>query len=205
MTGHGFEPPEIREWSIAAVKLLQGVVYYDEGPVWDNLLRNQSRLEDYFAAIGLRLIIDEPEGFAYVRQLDSEDDGDLPEGYETLPKLFRRTRLTYDATLLCVILREELRRFEDEDVDNERCVVPTEEMFEQWKSFFAAAHDEVRLKRSFDTALKKLDELKFVRRFSKEPEEWEIRRILKARLTAAELEKLKDELVAAQKRRASTS
>lgn len=195
-----FDPPAFREWNPAAVRLLQGVVYHDDGPVWDVVLRSQSRLEDYFAAIGLRLIIDEPEGFAYLRQLTSEDDGELPEGYETLPKLFRRIRLSYDATLLCVLLREELRRFEEEEVDNERCVVATAELFEQWKSFFAFEHDEVRLKRTLETALKKLEELKFVRPFGTKSDEWEVRRILKARLTAADLEKLKTELVEARSR-----
>lgn len=193
-----FDLPDIQEWSLAAVRLLQGVVYHDDGPVWDVILRYTSRLEDYFAAIGLRLIIDEPEGFAYVRQLDVDHDGELPGGYDALPKLFRRVRLSYDATLLCVLLREELRRFEEEDVDNERCVVPTLELLEQWKSFFTYEHDDVRLKKKLDAALKKLDDLKFVRRFSDEPEEWEVRRILKARLSAAELEKLKLALIEAQ-------
>lgn len=192
-----FDPPEVHEWSLAAVRLLQGVVYHDDGAPWDLLLRFTSRLEEYFAAIGLRLVVDEPEGFAYVRQLDPDDDGELPAGYDTLPRLYRRVRLSYDATLLCVLLRDELRRFEEEDVDNERCVVSTSELFEQWKSFFTSEHDEVRLKKALDTALRKLDDLRFVRRFSEEPEEWEIRRILKARLSAAELEKLKLALIEA--------
>ena len=192
--------PELHEWSPAAIRLLQGVVYHDDTPTWDLLLRYRSRLEDGFAAVALRLVVDEPEGFAYVRQVDAEQDGELPASYEGLPKLFHRVRLTYDATLLCVLLREELRRFEDEDVDNERCVISTLDLFEQWKAFFTTEHDDLRLRRTLGTALNKLDELKFVRRFSEEPEEWEVRRILKARLSAAELEKLKAALLAAQAR-----
>jgi len=42
----------------------------------------------------------------FMRQL-TEDE--LPDGYDRLPKVFRRTRLGYDETLLCVLLREELR------------------------------------------------------------------------------------------------
>ena len=62
----------------------------------------------------------------------------------------------------------------------------------------------MRMRKGLDAALKTLEGLKFVRCFGKEPEEWEIRRILKARLTAADLESLKDQLLAAAGRRNGT-
>ncbi len=114
--------PEPAEWSAAAVRLLQGVVYHDDNqPVWDTLLRSVSPLTDYFGKLGLLLIVDEADGMAYLRQLDEED---VPPEYQGIPRLFRRTPLGYDTTLLCVLLRDALRIFEEEDVQNERCVVP---------------------------------------------------------------------------------
>jgi hypothetical protein len=110
--------PEFREWSIAAVRLLQGAVYAGEPRVWDIVLSAKSHLEGYFGRLGLLFVVDESEGLAYLRQVS---DDELPDGYDGLPKLFRKTRLSYDATLLCVLLREELRRFEEEDVH--RCAV----------------------------------------------------------------------------------
>jgi hypothetical protein len=47
-----------------------------------------------------------------------------------------------------------------------------------------------------------LQDLGFVRKFSDEPETWEVRRILKARLPVAELEDLKARLRSAGERRA---
>lgn len=186
--------PEFRDWSIAAVRLLQGVVYSDDNAAWDLVLSSRSRLEEYFARLGLLLVIDEPEGFAFLRQLTEDEQ---PDGYDRLPKLFRRSRLSYDATLLCVLLRDELRRYEDEDVHNERCVVATAALFEQWRTFFPRHADEVKLRKGLDSALRTLDDLKFIRKMTPEPEEWEIRRILKARLPAAELENLRGQLAAA--------
>jgi hypothetical protein len=186
--------PEFRPWSIAAVRLLQGVVYSDDARTWDLVLSNQSPLANHFGRLGLLLVIDEPEGLAYLRQLA---ESELPPEYETLPKLFRKSRLGYDPTLLCVLLREELRRYEEEDVHNERCVVEAAMLFEAWKTFFPPQHDEVKQRREFSAALTKLEDLGFVRRFSEEPEAWEIRRILKARLPVAELESLKAQLLAA--------
>ncbi len=200
-TDTGASLPELEDWSIAAVRLMQGVVYADDGPVWDIVLSHQSRLEDYFARLGLLMVLDEPEGFAYLRQLDEDE---LPAGYERLPKLFHKSRLSYDATLLCVVLRDELRRFEEEDVHNERCIVAGAELFEQWKTFFPPDQDEVRLRKGLESALKTLDGLKFVRQVAKEPAEWEVRRVLKARLSAADLESLREQLSAAANRRADS-
>lgn len=194
--------PEFREWSVAAVRLLQGAVYADDPRIWDILLRWQSPLESYFGRLGLLLVVDEAEGLAYLRQA-SEDE--LPDGYEKMPKLFRKTRLSYGATLLCVLLREELRRFEEEDVHNERCVVEAVSIFDQWTTFFPSEGDEVRQRREFSQTLAKLEDLGFICKFNRsneEPEAWEIRRILKARLPAAELECLKTELLSAASRKA---
>ncbi len=182
--------PAYKDWSVAAVRLLQGPIYSDDA-AWDLALRFQSPLTDYFARIGLVLVVDEPEGMAYLRQLADDEAGDE---YQHLPRLFRRTRLGYDATLLCVLLRDELRRFEEEDVDNRRCVVAQTEMFEAWKTFFPISEDEVRLQKSLDAALKKLEALHFISRFGDTSGSWEVRRILKARLPVAELERLREQL-----------
>src|SRR5580700_8942693 len=120
-----------------------------------------------------RLIVDEGEGFAFLRQLEDSDLENV-RGYDQLPKLFRKKRLSYDATLLCVLLREELRRFEEEEVENARCAVLTGELFEKWKTFFPEAHDEMKSRRAMNAAMTTLEELKFIREFTKEPQEWEI-------------------------------
>lgn len=192
------ELPEFREWSMGAVRLLQGVVYADDEPVWPIVCSHRSRLDEYFARIGLALIVDEAEGFAFLRQLEEDESG---PGYDALPKLFRKSRLSYDATVLCMLLRDELRRFEEEELESQRCVVKTSNLFELWKAFFPASTDEVKLSKTLRTAMNDLEELKFIRRFTDEPEEWEIRRILKARTPVSTLELLLAQLRAAYERR----
>lgn len=186
--------PAYKDWSLAAVRLLQGAVYSDDA-AWDLVLRYQTPLVSYFARIGLLLVVDEPEGLAYIRQL-AEDE--CTDEYQNLPRLFRRTRLGYETTLLCVLLREHLRRFEEEDLDSHRCVVEQSELLESWKSFFTSSEDEVRLQKTLDTAFRKLEGLKFVSRFGDATGCWEVRRVLKARLPVAELERLKEQLQTAQ-------
>ena len=180
------------EWSVVAIRLLQGVVYHDDSADnWDLLLRSVSPLTDYFGKLGLYLIVDETDGMAYLRQPEDEE---VPPEFDHLPRLFRRTPLGYDATLLCILLRDELRRFEEEDVQNERCVIEQSVLLAVWRAFFPDDSDEVRLNRALGSALRKLEDLKFVRQFEKEPASWEVRRILKARLPLDDLERLRKSL-----------
>jgi hypothetical protein len=182
--------PEFKEWSIVAAKLLQGCIYNDEEHAWAITLRWQSQLESYFARIGLVLVVNEADGMAYLRQLtEGESDG----GYDKIPRLFRRVALSYETTLLCVVLRDALRRFE-EDVDHERCIVEVDALLETWKTFFPDGEDELKLRKQLEKNLRKLDEFRFVRRFGDDGNSWEVRPILKARLPLSELEKLRDQL-----------
>lgn len=185
------ELPEFRERGIAAIRLLQGVIYADDAPTWTILLENESDLSDYFNLIGMHLVIDRGEGLAYLKQLDEHERS---SGYERLPKLFRKTPLGYEATILCVLLRDEYRRFEDEDLDNQRCVVSVEALFELWKTFFPAASDEINLRKGLLKAMSQLEKLKFVQSVKANVDSWEVRKLLKARLTIDQLEDLRSRL-----------
>jgi len=190
------DPQHIPEqWSPVAVRLLQGVVYGDDhADLWDTLLANVSTLSEYFAKIGLSLIVDESDAMAYLRQIDEEDSAtDSP----VVPRLFRRTPLGYDATLLCVLLRDELRQYEEEDVRNDRCVILQSDLLALWEAFYPDEKDEVKLNRQLSGTLRKLEDLRFVRLFEKDPPSWEIRRILKARVPLADLERLRSSLAVA--------
>lgn len=189
------ELPEFRERGIAAIRLLQGVIYAEDELTWAILLSNESDLADYFNQIGMSLVVDRGEGLAYLQQFgDDERSG----GYERLPKLFRKSSLGYEATLLCVLLRDEYRKFEDEDLDNERCVVSVEQMFELWKTFFPADSDEITLRKGLLKAIHQIEKLKFVYNVKSDADSWEVRKLLKARVPIDELERLSDRLTGNQ-------
>jgi len=187
-----------RDWNAAAVWLLKGVVDTSDARTWGLVLSNISQLETFFLQLGLLLVVDEAEGLAYLRQFTPEE---APGGYDAMPKLFHSTRLSYAQTMLCVLLREEYRRFEDGDTINEKCVVPAATLLAQWKALMPPEGDDVKLARQMTATLRRLEELGFVREFSKKPRTWEVRRALKARLPAADLEHLKNQLLAVLKQR----
>jgi hypothetical protein len=181
------------DWSGVAVRLLQGVLYHDDSEEsWEILLRNVTPLSDFFAKLGLLLVVDEADAMAYLRQFDEEE---WPTGYPDIPRLFRRQPLSYETTLLCVLLRDELRRFEEQEVFSDRCIVPQSDLIPVWQAFFPAEQDAVKLNRQLGTALRKIEDMKFVKQFEKEPPTWEVRRILKARVPLEDLERLRQSLV----------
>lgn len=185
------ELPKFKDRGVAAVHLLRGVVYEDDEATWALVLGNESDLSDYFSQVGLAMVVDRAEGIAYLRQFTDDERAD---GYERLPRLFKRTPLGYEATLLCVLLRDEYRRFEEDDLDNERCVVGLDALFDLWKSFFPAAADEMTLRKKLVATLNQLDKLKFVSRLKDDGDSWEVRKLLKARLPIDELERLRERL-----------
>jgi len=136
-------------------------------------------------------VIDRADGLAFLKQID---DSERTGGYERLPRLFRKTPLGYEATLLCVLLRDEYRRFEDEDLDNARCVVRVTALFELWKTFFPAQSDELALRKSLMKSIHQLEKLKFVKAMKSDNDAWEVRKLLKARIPLGELEDLLEQM-----------
>lgn len=194
-------PPPV-PWSAAAVRLLHGIVYHDDpGDGWERILAGLTPLSDYFARVGLMLVVNEEDGFAYLRQIETEE---FPPEYPSLPKMFRSVRLSFEASLLCVLLREELRQFEEEIHPDGRCVVTQASLLEVWGTLIPGEFDAVRLNRNLSGQLRKLEELKFVRLYEKTPPSWEVRRILKARLSLAEMERLRSDLEAELQRRGAS-
>src|SRR5688500_1798155 len=63
--------------SSVIVPLLKGVLYQADKPdLWNSLLNLQSRVRDYVQIMGLELMLDESEGYAFLRTRPSEEDED---------------------------------------------------------------------------------------------------------------------------------
>jgi hypothetical protein len=177
----------------AAIKLLQGVLYADDTSAWNTLLTHQTTLSDYFGRIGLRLIVNEADGFAYLQQPDYETD----EGQTIpLPRLTRRDRLSYHVTLMCVLLRERLDQFEASTPDSDRLLLSREDVRELMRPFLRERNNELALQRRIDETINKVAELGFLRRQTVSgDEQWEVRRIIKARIGSEVLAEIKTKLV----------
>ncbi|MDD2883110.1 MAG: DUF4194 domain-containing protein [Rhodoferax sp.] len=185
------------------VPLLKGVLYReDDTSQWAALLQLQARVRDYVAVLALDLVVDEAEGYAFLRAQPQDDDS-APK----LPRLVRRQPLSFQVSLLLALLRKKLAEFDASGGDT-RLILTRSAVVELVRVFLPAGSNESRLIDQIETQLNKIIELGFVRRL-KAPAEgasnraaqepvYEVRRILKAFVDAQWLADFDQRLAAYQ-------
>jgi hypothetical protein len=185
-------PEQIAPYAPAVLRLLQGVLYYDDTTAWNLLLLHQAAVQEHFARIGLQLYLNEAEGYAFLRQpeLEREDGPAL-----NLPRLTRRDRLSYHLTLLCVLLRERLDQFDAGTPESDRLLLNAEELRDMLRPFLRERSNELALVKKIDETVHRAADLGFLRRQTIAGEDqWEVRRIIKARIDADLLAEIKEQL-----------
>lgn len=180
------------ELSALVIPLLRGVLYQETEPKqWSHLLNLQARVRDYVAVLGLELVVDEAEGYAYL-QSRQVDEADGAPG-EQIPRLVPRRPLSFQVSLLLALLRKKLLEF-DSVGGGTRLVLSRDELVELVRVFLPETTNEARLTEQIETQLNKIAEMGFVRRLKGEgagqggygqggagqPAMYEVRRILKA-------------------------
>lgn len=164
--------PEERAVATSAIRLMQGVVY-QESDAWEDLLRHRGAVRDHFAVIGLDVVVDADEGYAYLRTREPDD------GEDPLPRVIRRRALTYADSLLLVLLRKRMVEFESAG-DQGQLVLTSDEIAEMIQLFLARSTDEARVLKQVDTSINRLVTMGFLRQLRGRRDTWEVRRILKA-------------------------
>lgn len=166
--------PETPDLGSAVVALLKGVVYRDTHErVWHDLLAQRSQVSDYVSVIGLQLLVDEAEGYAYLRSREAE------EGDPETPRLVARRSLSFHVSLLLALLRKKLAEFDAVSPDT-RLVLSRDQIVETVRVFLPDTSNEKRLVDGIDTTVQKVVDLGFLRRLRGTEDTFEVRRILKA-------------------------
>lgn len=164
------------ELSFVVVPLLKGVLYQEDNPgLWGALLNLQAGVRDYVAVLGLDLLLDEAEGYAFLRSRQDEND----DGQADMPRLVARRQLSYPVSLLLALLRKKLAEFDAGGGDT-RLILSRDEVMELIRIFLPASSNEVKLIDQLDAILNKIAELGFIRRLRGQEQMIEVRRIIKA-------------------------
>jgi hypothetical protein len=182
------QPQSPQPYAPVILKLLQGVIYSDD-PHWDRLQSYLTPIRDYFGKIGLQVQNYEMEGFAYLEQPDPDPD----ERTEVLPRLTARRHLSFKTTVLCVLLREQLRLFDTSDATG-RLVLSIETLRDLLQPYLPEGNNEEKFRRDVDGLVKQAVELGFLRRLSGQDENYEVRSVLKAKIDADMLDSLQQKL-----------
>jgi hypothetical protein len=167
------------------VLLLKGVLYRDAEPArWSQLLELQNRVRDFVAVVGLDLILDEAEGYAFLQSREVEEgEESAPDGSGKLPRLVARRQLSFPVSLLLALLRKKLAEFDASGAET-RLVLNRDEIVDLIRLFLPDSSNEARLVDQVERHINKVVELGFLRKLkSASPATqpgYEVRRIIKA-------------------------
>lgn len=171
--------------SILLVGLLKGVLYQESDPErWNQLLNLQSSVRDYASVLGLELILDEAEGYAFLRAHEQEKEDDETRSPEAnAPRLIARRPLSFPVSLLLALLRKKLAEFDASGGDT-RLILSRDDIAELIRVFLPVSSNEAKLIDQLDRHINKVIELGFLRRLAQsstsQPPNYEVRRIIKA-------------------------
>ena len=195
-------PPTMApDLSVLVIGLLKGVLYREaDERLWATLLDLQSRVRDYVAVLNLDLVLDEAEGYAFLKSRpDPLEDDASPR----LPRLVARRPLSFPVSLMLALLRKKLAEFDAGGGDT-RLVLGRDDLVELVRVFLPDSTNEAKLIDQIETTINRVVELGFLHRLKPAagaaagPGSYEVRRILKAFVDAQWLAEFDARLAAYQ-------
>jgi hypothetical protein len=167
-------PNEPTDLSLVLVHLMKGPLYRDvHDKLWGHLLELQYQVGDYVSVLGLSVVVDEAEGYAYLRSQVIDQDA------TEFPRLVARRTLPFKVSVLLALLRKRMAEF-DASSSDVRLVLSRDQIIELLRLFMPDSTNEARLVDNIDTTVKRVCDLGFLHPLRGEQDKYEVRRILKA-------------------------
>lgn len=175
-----------------AIKLLQGVIYEEDNKNWQDLVKvHELPLRRYFAQIGMELIVDKVEGFAFLRQ-PKEDQEETAH----LPRLMRKRSLNFDQSVLCVLLRERLDEHAIRDTASREPIMTLRDIRDMVELFSRERNTQQRFLKDLKKTVEDVKNMGFLESVGQEipdnddERRYRVRRILKAFIDADSMTQL---------------
>lgn len=178
------------ELSGVLIALFRGVLYRDrQEAIWQQLMTLHNRVRDYVRVLSLDLVLDDAEGYAYLKQLADDETEDA------VPRLVARRQLSYPISLLLALLRKKLAEH-DAGGGDPRLILSQADMVEMLRLFLPDTTNEARLFDRIQTDINKVVELGFLRKLRGQDDRYEVRRILQSFVDAQWLGEFEQHLAA---------
>ena len=170
----------IKEYSLSLIALLKGVVYDHQKSAWTNLTDYEADVKRYFSTIGLELFVDKSEGYAFLKQVEFEEEVDIP-------RLAEKRQLDFHVSLLCLVLRKYLLE-NDAQGGTVRAIIPQQEIINRVLLLLPVASDEAKQQDKIVTTINKVIDIGFLRKLEDNTDNYEIHRIIKGFVNADEID-----------------
>jgi len=170
------------ELSNACISLLKGIIIKEnKEKIWDTILNYRNQIEDYFRQLGLTLKLYEEEGYCYLQQIEDDETNNLL-------KLVPKVSLSLHLSLLLVSLRKYM--LESTANGDEKIVISKEEIFIKMKNYLKETSNEIKQEKEIISYIKKVEDMKFIRKLKNSDNKYEILRLLASFVDAQWLDDL---------------
>jgi hypothetical protein len=173
------------------IKLLKGPVEYLEKTAWEQLLQYQAELTRFLQQMGLILVLEKDDGYAYLEQARLDEE-------ENVIGWVRRIQLGYEESVLLVLLRDMMAEFEVGEAGTRELVKKRREIKEYAELFFRENASRVKFIRDLDRLIDRVEELDFLEKIEHheiaDEQKFRVKKIIKARVDNEVLENFKHQL-----------
>ena len=181
------------------VRLLNGPIYQEDLDLWGRLGAEWEKIKNHCFEMGMEVARDDSAGYAFIRQREEEatedDEGWEDEAVAPLPRVLRRTRLTYHQTIFMVLLREELMRFEQNQEEGDHLYRSALDLREIMTPYYPELHDEKKIHRQISSLVSRFEEWGILKKVRDRDEGlYRVERIIKAKLPPEKLAEVRDQI-----------
>jgi len=173
------------------IRLLKGPVEYLDKTAWEQLLQYQGELTKYLQQLGLQLVLEKEDGYAYLEQIRLDED-------DSVAGWVRRIQLGYEESILLVLLRDMMAEFEVGEATTRELIRKRREIKEYAELFFKENPSRVKFIRDLDRLIDRVEELGFLEKTETselmDEQKFRIKKIIKARVDNEVLENFKQQL-----------
>lgn len=185
------DKPSLLPFTPVLIKLLKGPVEYLEKTAWDQLLTYQHELTRFLQGLGLILVLEKEDGYAFLEQIRLDEE-------ENVAGWIRRIQLGYEESVLLVLLRDMMAEFEVGEVSSRELIRKRREIKEYAELFFKENPSRVRFIRDLDRLIDRAEEMDFLEKVENsdliDEQKFRIKKIIKARVDNEILENFKQQL-----------
>jgi uncharacterized protein DUF4194 len=176
---------KILPYTSVLIKLLKGPIEYVEKSAWEKLIQYKVELTTFLQQLGLTLVLDEQDGYAYVKHLQTDEE-------ENPVTWIQRRSLTYEESVMLVLLREMMAEFEVGEATNRELIKKRREIKEYAELFFKENASRVKFLKEIDRLIDKAEENGFLDKTEHhdlaDEQKFRIKKIIKAKVSSEELD-----------------
>ena len=174
------------------MRLLKGTVNKKDN-IWGDVILYKKEIAEYINVIGLDLVIQEEDGYAFVKQfIIDEDDNTLG--------LVNRRAIGFEVSVVLVILRQMLEEFENNPIEIQSSTkyILKEDLKAEIERFLPQKYNTVQFLKDLDSHINKIVDLKYLKEVSENDEEpkYIIHKIIKDKVSLDTLNDFKNKLEA---------